>query len=159
VIRLADRDVLRIGSIDMQLDSPRADNRPAAETVRLPAGAWPDAQEKAHYRLGEAARHQLPHIRLRTYAPAGRIRSLSDWPGQRSAGQRSPPGGPFDWRRQSWCSSISTRSTHCAQTADTCLWFCLSRAPSVYLVGTSEAHGWEGWQRCSIDEMCLTCFL
>ena len=55
VTRLADRDVLRIGSIDMQLDSPRADNRPAAETVRLPAGAGPDAQEKAHYRLGEAA--------------------------------------------------------------------------------------------------------
>jgi hypothetical protein len=29
--RLADRDVLRIGSIDMRLDSPRADNRPADE--------------------------------------------------------------------------------------------------------------------------------
>jgi uncharacterized RDD family membrane protein YckC len=35
--RLADRDVLRIGSTDMRLDTPRADNRPADETVRLPA--------------------------------------------------------------------------------------------------------------------------
>jgi len=42
--RLADRDVLRIGSIDMRLDSPRADNRPADETVRMPAAhiSWPD---------------------------------------------------------------------------------------------------------------------
>lgn len=55
--------------------------------------------------------------------------------------------------------AISTRSTHCAQTTDTCLWYCLSRTHSVYLVGTSEAHGWEGWQRCWIDEMWLTCFL
>ena len=34
--RLTDRDVLRIGSIGMRLDSPRADNRPADETVRMP---------------------------------------------------------------------------------------------------------------------------
>ena len=42
--RLADRDVLRIGSIDMRLDSPRADNRPADETVRMPTAhlSWPD---------------------------------------------------------------------------------------------------------------------
>ena len=42
--RLADRDVLRIGSIDMRLDSPRADNQPADETVKLPAAraSWPD---------------------------------------------------------------------------------------------------------------------
>ena len=44
--RLADRDVLRIGSIDMRLDSPRADNRPADETVRLPAAhvSWSDTR-------------------------------------------------------------------------------------------------------------------
>jgi uncharacterized RDD family membrane protein YckC len=42
--RLADRDVLRIGSIDMRLDAPRADNRPANETVRMPTAhvSWPD---------------------------------------------------------------------------------------------------------------------
>ena len=42
--RLADRDVLRIGSIDMRLDSPRADNQPADETARLPAAraSWAD---------------------------------------------------------------------------------------------------------------------
>jgi uncharacterized RDD family membrane protein YckC len=42
--RLTDRDVLRIGSIGMRLDSPRADNRPADETVRLPAAhfSWSD---------------------------------------------------------------------------------------------------------------------
>ena len=42
--RLADRDVLRIGSINMRLDSSRADNRPAHETPRLPAAHvnWPD---------------------------------------------------------------------------------------------------------------------
>ena len=42
--RLADRDVLRIGSIDMRLDSPRADNQPADETAKLPAAraSWPD---------------------------------------------------------------------------------------------------------------------
>ena len=42
--RLTDRDVLRIGSIDMRLDSPRADNRPADETVRLPTAhfSWSD---------------------------------------------------------------------------------------------------------------------
>jgi uncharacterized RDD family membrane protein YckC len=44
--RLTDRDVLRIGSIDMRLDSPRADNRPADETVMLPAAhvSWPDTR-------------------------------------------------------------------------------------------------------------------
>jgi uncharacterized RDD family membrane protein YckC len=42
--RLTDRDELRIGSIDMRLDSPRADNRPADQTVRLPAAhvSWSD---------------------------------------------------------------------------------------------------------------------
>lgn len=42
--RLADRDALRVGSTEMQLDSPRADNLPADETVRLPAArpSWPD---------------------------------------------------------------------------------------------------------------------
>ena len=115
--RLADRDVLRIGSIDMRLDSPRADNQPAAETVRLPAarvgwpdpapgdgfrqkdpatrmtakaslaGAWPDAGQGS-YRLGEAPPASAATYPPRTYAPAGRIRSLSDRPGQRSAGTR-----------------------------------------------------------------------
>lgn len=42
--RMADRDVLRIGSINMRLDSPRADNQPADETARLPAAraSWAD---------------------------------------------------------------------------------------------------------------------
>lgn len=42
--RLTDRDVLRIGSIDMRLDSPRAGNRAAGETLRLPAAhfSWSD---------------------------------------------------------------------------------------------------------------------
>lgn len=42
--RLADGDMLRIGSTHMRLDAPRADNRPADETVRLPAAlaSWPD---------------------------------------------------------------------------------------------------------------------
>ena len=41
---LTDRDMLRIGSIDMRLDSPQADNRPADETVRRPAAhfSWSD---------------------------------------------------------------------------------------------------------------------
>ena len=83
--RLTGGDVLRIGSIGMRLDSPRADSRPADKTVRRPAahfswsdtlagrrapetpryenghrdfpstGAWPDAQAKAHAGLGEPA--------------------------------------------------------------------------------------------------------
>ena len=42
--RLADRDVLRIGSINMRLDSSQADNQPAHETARLPTAHvnWPD---------------------------------------------------------------------------------------------------------------------
>lgn len=41
---LTDRDMLRIGSIDMRLDSPQADNRPADATVRRPAAhfSWSD---------------------------------------------------------------------------------------------------------------------
>lgn len=54
--RLTDRDVLRIGSIDMRLDSPRADNRPADQTVRLPAAhvSWSDT------RPGRRAPHEIP---------------------------------------------------------------------------------------------------
>jgi pSer/pThr/pTyr-binding forkhead associated (FHA) protein len=42
--RLAGKDVLRIGSIDMRLDQPGASAQPADETVRLPdvRASWPD---------------------------------------------------------------------------------------------------------------------
>jgi pSer/pThr/pTyr-binding forkhead associated (FHA) protein/uncharacterized RDD family membrane protein YckC len=109
--RLADRDVLRIGSIDMQLDVPGADNRPADETVRLygvrtswpdppaerrpwpeqhryqegvrSAAAWPDAEAEAHYGLGE-----VPPASA--CAPAdGRV-AWRDPP----AGWRAPPEQP-----------------------------------------------------------------
>jgi uncharacterized RDD family membrane protein YckC len=109
--RLADRDVLRIGSIDMQLDLPGADNRPADETVRLygvraswpdpnaeqrpwpkqhryqegvrSAAAWPDAEAEAHNSLTET-----PPASACTPAD-GRVA----WPDP-PAGWRTPPEQP-----------------------------------------------------------------
>lgn len=103
--RLADGDVLRIGSTDMQLDSPPPDTQPADETVMLhdirpswsdpladrpappeqhwyeerqglpSAVAWPDAEAEAHYGPGEVPRHQPPSTHPPTNARPPRPRS------------------------------------------------------------------------------------
>ena len=98
--RLADRDVLRIGSIDMRLDSPRADNRPADETVRLPAArvSWPDTlagrrapPERPRY---EDGRWGLPRRRVAGCSGRGTC-----WPGNApaSAATYPPPGVRASW--------------------------------------------------------------
>ena len=86
--RLTDSDVLRIGSIDMRLDSPRADNRPADETVRLPAAhfSWSDTfagrrapPETPRY---ENSRRDFPS----DWRPAGCSGKGTCWPGRTCPG-------------------------------------------------------------------------
>jgi uncharacterized RDD family membrane protein YckC len=100
--RLTDRDVLRIGSIDMRLDSPRAGNRPADETVRLPAAhvSWPDtlAGRRARPEIprDENGRRDLPStgawpdVQAKAHAGLGK-------PAPASAATYPPPGMRASW--------------------------------------------------------------
>jgi uncharacterized RDD family membrane protein YckC len=97
--RLADRDVLRIGSTDMRLDWPRADNRPADATVRLPAAcaSWPDplaaqraSPERPWY---EDGRGGFASASPRPDAQAEAQDGLSK-PSPASAAVSAPPDGP-----------------------------------------------------------------
>jgi uncharacterized RDD family membrane protein YckC len=94
--RLADRDTLRIGAIDMRLDWPRADTQPADETVRLFAvdASWPDPcaerlvtpQERRY----DESRQGLPSAAARPDAQAGTDRGGAMSPPASAAAYSSP---------------------------------------------------------------------
>jgi uncharacterized RDD family membrane protein YckC len=95
--RLTDRDVLRVGSIDMRLDSPRADNQPADETARMPAAraSCPDPlagrralSERAWYEDG--GRQSFPSAAAWSDAQAEAYDGLSE-PPPASAAAPAPP--------------------------------------------------------------------
>jgi uncharacterized RDD family membrane protein YckC len=100
--RLTDRDVLRIGSIGMRLDSPRADNRPADETVRLPAAhfSWSDTLAGRRAPPGtpryENGRRDFPSTGARPDAPAKAHAGLGE-PAPASAAVYPPPGVRANW--------------------------------------------------------------
>jgi uncharacterized RDD family membrane protein YckC len=90
--RLADRDVLRIGSIDMRLDSPRGDIQPADETVIQPNAnpSWPDPR---------AERRIPPEKALRREGSQGPSAGAG-WPGNQAEahygqGEAAPASATF----------------------------------------------------------------
>jgi uncharacterized RDD family membrane protein YckC len=100
--RLTDRDVLRIGSIGMRLDSPRADNRPADATVRLPAAhfSWSDTLAGRGAPPGtpryENGRRDFPSTGAWPDAPAKVHADLGE-PAPASAAFYPPPGVRASW--------------------------------------------------------------
>lgn len=100
--RLADRDTLHIGSIDMRLDWPRADTQPADETVRLFAvhASWPDPRVERlltpQERRYAESRQGLPSAAARSDAQAETDHGQATSPPASAAaypspGSREPP--------------------------------------------------------------------
>ena len=94
--RLADKDVLRIGSIDMRLDSPRADNQPADETVSWQnvRASWPDplAEQRAPQHRYDEGDQGIPSAASWPDAVAETDYGPADAPPASAAAYASPPG-------------------------------------------------------------------